>query len=376
MKKKFNLLLFSTIILYLCLTFSTFLKLEAQYLQPYYNSFFLQNFQYNLPTSLIYPGNNVSIPINSFNSYNQNIPYTPWTNLSQNSLWGFAFPNLNQTQNQQSFNLNPLGQNLYQTNSSFYLPYNSSSQGLTLQNSSAYPTFASSLGPFSQGGSIAPYSTQPYLTFNSLSYPISCPRPETKRRASRYFLGCRGGGQTFNTDIIDLNFIKAYFLEKNGRYNPNIVKEIIYQNCQNQGWLIFATHDISETPTLYGCTPSFFEEIVRFSLDSGARILPVAKALDAIRIAFEIELGGMAFYSKAAKETDDLRAISPDGTSALRAGLLGHCHPACSRMSSLRTISTATPSPASRWRTRSPVISPGAGFTSRHRLSAASSRSG
>jgi rubrerythrin len=29
------------------------------------------------------------------------------------------------------------------------------------------------------------------------------------------------------------------------------------------------------------------------------------EALDAIRIAFEIELGGMAFYSKAAKETDD-----------------------------------------------------------------------
>jgi rubrerythrin len=30
-----------------------------------------------------------------------------------------------------------------------------------------------------------------------------------------------------------------------------------------------------------------------------------AAALDAIRVAFEIELGGMAFYNRAAKETDD-----------------------------------------------------------------------
>ncbi len=121
----------------------------------------------------------------------------------------------------------------------------------------------------------------PGATFRSLAYPISGPRLGTKRRVCRYFHCCRGGGQTFNLGAIDLNLLKAYFLEKS-RDNPTLVKEVIDRNCRARGWLIFATHDISETPTPYGCTPSFFEDIVKYSLHSGGRILPVAEALDAI----------------------------------------------------------------------------------------------
>jgi peptidoglycan/xylan/chitin deacetylase (PgdA/CDA1 family) len=122
----------------------------------------------------------------------------------------------------------------------------------------------------------------PGAAFKSFSYPISGPRPDTKRRVGRYFGCCRGGGQTFNVGSTDLNLLKAYFLEKS-RDNPSFVKEVIDRNCRARGWLIFATHDVSETPTPYGCTPSFFEDIVKYSMDSGARILPVAKALEAIR---------------------------------------------------------------------------------------------
>jgi len=121
----------------------------------------------------------------------------------------------------------------------------------------------------------------PGTAFSSFAYPISGPRPGTKRRVGRYFRCCRGGGQTFIAGATDLNLLKAYFLEKS-RDNPEFVKEVIDRNRRARGWLIFATHDISETPAPYGCTPSFFEDIVKYSLDSGARILPVAKALDAI----------------------------------------------------------------------------------------------
>lgn len=121
----------------------------------------------------------------------------------------------------------------------------------------------------------------PEATFRSFSYPIIGPRPDSKRRASKYFCSCRGGGQTFNVGETDLNLLKAYFLEKS-KHDPRLIKDVIDRNCQAQGWLIFATHDISETPTPYGCTPSFFEDIVKYSIASGARILPVAEALDNI----------------------------------------------------------------------------------------------
>ena len=123
----------------------------------------------------------------------------------------------------------------------------------------------------------------PGAVFKSFSYPIIGPRPASKRIAGRYFQCCRGGGQAFNIGRVDLNFLKAFFLEK-ARGDPRFVKDVINQNCQARGWLIFATHDISETPTYYGCTPSFFEEIVRYALASGAKILPVTEALDTIAL--------------------------------------------------------------------------------------------
>jgi len=122
----------------------------------------------------------------------------------------------------------------------------------------------------------------PGAEFKSFSYPINAPRPLTKARIGSYFLCCRGGGQTFNVGTIDLNQLSAYFLEKS-RHSIQLVKEMIDRNQQNRGWLIFATHDISDNPTPFGCTPDFFENVVQFSVSSGACILPVVRALEMLR---------------------------------------------------------------------------------------------
>lgn len=122
----------------------------------------------------------------------------------------------------------------------------------------------------------------PSLPFKTLSYPISPPRPKTKRRAASHFAGCRGGGQTFNVGTIDLSYLAACFLEKS-RQDVESVKELIEQNRRARGWLIFATHDIAPDPTPFGCTPDFFEDIVRSAVSSGARILPVGAALECLR---------------------------------------------------------------------------------------------
>jgi peptidoglycan/xylan/chitin deacetylase (PgdA/CDA1 family) len=122
----------------------------------------------------------------------------------------------------------------------------------------------------------------PGASFRTFSYPISVPRPKTKRAAARHFVCCRGGGQTFNVGTTDLSHLSAYFLEKD-RHKPEAPKEVIEQNRRARGWLIFATHDISNTPTPYGCTPEFFEKIVDCAVRSGARILPVIQVFEALR---------------------------------------------------------------------------------------------
>jgi peptidoglycan/xylan/chitin deacetylase (PgdA/CDA1 family) len=122
----------------------------------------------------------------------------------------------------------------------------------------------------------------PNYHFKSFSYPISLPRPLSKRVAAKYFSSSRGGGQTFNAGTTDLNQLSAYFLEKAAN-NLELPKALIDKNRQAKGWTIFATHDVIAQPSQYGCTPEFFEEIVRYAVRSGAQILPVVDALDVIR---------------------------------------------------------------------------------------------
>lgn len=116
------------------------------------------------------------------------------------------------------------------------------------------------------------------ITLKSLSYPISWPRPQTKRIVPRYFECARGGGQSFNSGMTDLNYLKAFFIEQS-RDDFDAIKHIIDANARAKGWLIFATHDVCDAPTRFGCTPQLFEQVVECSAKSGAAILPVSEAL-------------------------------------------------------------------------------------------------
>ena len=134
----------------------------------------------------------------------------------------------------------------------------------------------------------------PGIKFQTFAYPYSAPAVAVKRVAGRHFLCCRGGGlrprrylpraggQTFNSGVTDLNLLSAVFLEKSWE-NPEAMKSLIDQNSRARGWLIFATHDVRESPSRFGCTPHFFEQVVRWSLESGARVLPVVEALEVLR---------------------------------------------------------------------------------------------
>ncbi len=93
----------------------------------------------------------------------------------------------------------------------------------------------------------------PGASFETLSYPISVPRAQTKRRVSKYFACCRCGGQTFNIGKVDLNYLSAYFLEQS-RDNPDGVRHMIDQNRQAGGWL-FLRLTISAKTRLPGDAP-------------------------------------------------------------------------------------------------------------------------
>ena len=114
----------------------------------------------------------------------------------------------------------------------------------------------------------------PALRLRTFSYPISWPRPETKRRVAAHFACARGGGQTFNVGLVDLNYMKAFFIEQS-RDNFDAIRQTIDANARANGWLIFATHDVCDAPTRFGCTPVLFERIVEYATKSPAVVLAV-----------------------------------------------------------------------------------------------------
>jgi peptidoglycan/xylan/chitin deacetylase (PgdA/CDA1 family) len=125
----------------------------------------------------------------------------------------------------------------------------------------------------------------PGIRFRTFAYPIGVPRPSVKLQLERHFMCCRGGGQATNVKLIDLNLLKAYFLDKRNHVDISSVKKIIDYNASNCGWLIFATHDVTENPSPFGCTPKFLDEVVNHAVRSGTLILTVREACERILIS-------------------------------------------------------------------------------------------
>ena len=120
----------------------------------------------------------------------------------------------------------------------------------------------------------------PKASFKTFAYPLSGPRPNTKRRAATHFSCCRAGGQIYNAAEVDRGLVSAYFLEQ--AKDPDSVKRMIDRNSDACGWLIFATHDVCETASRWGCSPGFLEDIVHYASGSGAAVLPVGEAWDIV----------------------------------------------------------------------------------------------
>lgn len=121
----------------------------------------------------------------------------------------------------------------------------------------------------------------PGANLRAFSYPKAEPNAGVKRVAARHALCCRAGGQTLNRRLTDLNLLQSFFLEQS-RDHPEAIKRLIDENRDAPGWLIFSTHDVRAHPSPWGCTPAFFEEIVSYAAQSGARILTVGQACDAL----------------------------------------------------------------------------------------------
>ncbi|MBX3300765.1 MAG: polysaccharide deacetylase family protein [Nitrospira sp.] len=122
-------------------------------------------------------------------------------------------------------------------------------------------------------------SLMPGSIFETMSYPISTtPRPTTKEQTGLHFSCCRAGGQSNNVGSVDLNYVRSFFLEQS-KDDPGKIFDLIERNRLANGWLIFSTHDVTDRPSRYGCTPRLFRDVVSRAVGSNTLVLPVSAAL-------------------------------------------------------------------------------------------------
>jgi peptidoglycan/xylan/chitin deacetylase (PgdA/CDA1 family) len=111
----------------------------------------------------------------------------------------------------------------------------------------------------------------------NFAYPFGCVTVEAKRKLGPQMVSCRGTIGGINGPEIDLNLLRANRLY-GGINRLEQVRKLIQTNEREKGWLIFYTHDVSESPSAYGCTPMLLEASVSYAAQR-ARIMTVAAVL-------------------------------------------------------------------------------------------------
>lgn len=115
----------------------------------------------------------------------------------------------------------------------------------------------------------------------NFAYPYNAAWPFARPLLSKNYVTCRGAGQAINRDLVDPMMLRSVEICQPEAHARGLVSWI-EQLVRTPGWLIYFTHDISLTPSGYGCRPDTLKNLVKFAKEHGCEILPVRDALRAI----------------------------------------------------------------------------------------------
>ena len=122
----------------------------------------------------------------------------------------------------------------------------------------------------------------------NFAYPYGAASIATKRVLSRKMLSCRSGHEGVNRRQVDLGLLRANSLE--GDLDQlDMVRRLLDESERLQGWVIFYTHDVSHSPSPYGCTPELLEAAVKLARTRSMRIVTVEEALAGARACEQAE---------------------------------------------------------------------------------------
>ena len=120
------------------------------------------------------------------------------------------------------------------------------------------------------------------VPISNFAYPYGDISFATKRYLGARYNSCRATTPGVNADVADLSVLKSNALEQSsiGRQG---VSHLITETVRRNGWLLFASHDVNDTPSQYGVRPELLTFALRSALAAGCRLVTVAHALRILR---------------------------------------------------------------------------------------------
>jgi len=120
------------------------------------------------------------------------------------------------------------------------------------------------------------------IQLDNFAYPSGATSLRRRRQLQHLFSSCRSTVPGINAGTIDLDYLRSVEL-CHGHISVRQAHALIAAVVGVNGWLIFLTHDVTDRPSRWGCTPEFLAEVVAHALESGCDVVTVREALVRVR---------------------------------------------------------------------------------------------
>lgn len=120
----------------------------------------------------------------------------------------------------------------------------------------------------------------PGYKFENFSYPYGEQTSVSRSVIKNRFKSGRSVYNGINTDMTDLNCLKGIRLYESIDLKETI--RTINKAMETGGWIIFYTHDVEQNPSRNGCTPGYFESVVKYCCEKKLNVLPVKRVLEMV----------------------------------------------------------------------------------------------
>ncbi len=119
------------------------------------------------------------------------------------------------------------------------------------------------------------------LELTNFGYPFGRASLPRKLQLQKRFDTCRGVYEGINAGVIDLAMLRVIELYDR-TLTPDKLRGVLNEAQERNGWLIFYTHDVTESPSWIGSSPRLVRATVEAVQADRIPIVPIRDALTAI----------------------------------------------------------------------------------------------